>query len=293
MTKVGLRMLGSFRGEVAGEPANLGPARQRAVLAMLVGAGGRVVTTDGLIDGLWGGRPPATALASLQVYVSNLRRVLEPRRPPRAPASVLVSAVPGYRLCLDSRDVDAWRFRELAYAAFAEQDRTRAVAIADEALELWEGPAYAEFAHKHWAAPEAAQLEELRRATVEHRAEAALDLGWHAQIIPALEQHTRDHPFRENAARLLALACYRSGRQGDALAVIARTRRLLVHELGVDPGPGLRELESAILAQSRSLDLVSPQPLRLVATVPSRRRTPAHRLRRPWSRYAPCHRCPP
>lgn len=266
MTKVGLRRLGSFRGEVAGEPANLGPARQRAVLAMLVGAGGRVVTTDGLIDGLWGGRPPATALASLQAYVSNLRRVQEPRRPPRAPASVLVSAVPGYRLCLDSRDVDAWRFRELAYAAFA---------------------------HKHWAAPEAAQLEELRRATVEYRAEAALDLGWHAQIIPALEQHTRDHPFRENAARLLALACYRSGRQSDALAVIARTRRLLVHELGVDPGPGLRELESAILAQSRSLDLVSPQPLQLVATVPSRRRTPAHRLRRPWSRYAPCHRCPP
>jgi len=244
---------------VSGAPADLGPARQRAVIARLVCAEGQVVSTDRFIEDLWRGQPPPKALAALQVYVSNLRRTLEPDRPPRAPATVLVSAAPGYRLDLAPEAVDAWRFRALVEGAFTESDPARAVAVLDEALGLWAGPAYAEFAGEEWAAPEAAHLEELRLAAVERRAEAALELGRHAEIVPALERHVGDHPLRENATRLLALAYYRSGRQGDALAALRAVRSALADELGVDPGPALRAIEADILAQSPALQL-APRP---------------------------------
>ncbi|MGW0071073.1 AfsR/SARP family transcriptional regulator, partial [Streptosporangium sandarakinum] len=229
-----LRVLGPLQAEINGRRADLGPFRQRAVVARLVAAGGHVVSTDRFIDDLWRGQPPPRALAALQVYVSNLRRALEPDRPPRAPATVLVSAAPGYRLRLEPERVDAWLLPgliESAAAALAEDDGDRALDLADRALGLWQGPAYAEFADERWAEPEAARLEELRLVAVEHRAEALLALGREAGI--ELERHVRAHPLRENAVRLLALAHYRAGRQADALAALRRARATLADELGV------------------------------------------------------------
>ncbi|MEU9833507.1 BTAD domain-containing putative transcriptional regulator [Streptosporangium sp. NPDC048047] len=249
-----LRVLGPLQAEINGGPADLGPFRQRAVVARLVAAGGHVVSTDRFIDDLWRGHPPPRALAALQVYVSNLRRVLEPDRPPRAPATVLVSAAPGYRLRLEPEGVDAWLLPGLidaAAAALTEDDGDRALDLADRALGLWQGPAYAEFADERWAEPEAARLEELRLVAVEHRAEALLALGREAGV--ELERHVRAHPLRENAVRLLALAHYRAGRQADALAALRRARATLADELGVDPGPALRAMEADILRHADSL----------------------------------------
>ncbi|MGV9772230.1 BTAD domain-containing putative transcriptional regulator [Streptosporangium sp. NPDC003464] len=254
-----LRVLGPLQAEINGRAVDLGTSRQRAVVARLVAAGGHVVSTDRFIDDLWRGQPPPKALAALQVYVSNLRRALEPDRPPRTPATVLVSAAPGYRLRLEPGKVDAWVFPGLvdsATAALASGDGTRALDLADRALALWQGPAYAEFADDEWAEPETARLEELRLVAVECRAEARLVLGRNAEI--ELEQHVRAHPLRENAVRLLALAYYRAGRQADALAAIRKARETLAGELGVDPGPALRGLEADILAHAGSLRREAP-----------------------------------
>lgn len=214
---VRLRILGRIAAEVDGRRADLGTSLQRAVLARLVCAHGHVVSTDRFVDDLWKGQPPPRALGALQVYVSNLRRVLEPGRPPRAAARVLVTAPPGYRLALEPDDVDAWRFPRLVEAAsglLAEGAPARALDLVNEALALWTGPAYAEFGDEEWAAPEVSHLDELRVVAAEYRAEAALALGRHAEIVPELERHLTEHPLRENAVRLLALAYYRGGRQG-------------------------------------------------------------------------------
>ncbi|MBD3147642.1 AAA family ATPase [Microbispora camponoti] len=254
---VKVRVLGRIAAEVDGRPADLGTSLQRAVLARLVCAQGHVVSTDRFVDDLWRGQPPPRALGALQVYVSNLRRALEPGRAPRAAARVLVSAPPGYRLALEPGDVDAWRLPRLVESAaglLTEGRHAQALEVVDEALALWTGPAYAEFGEEEWALPEVVHLDELRAVAVEHRAEAGLALGRHAEVVPELERHLTAHPLRENAVRLLALAYYRSGRQGEALAVLRRTRGLLADQLGVDPGPALRALEADILAQAESLD---------------------------------------
>ncbi|MCO8277104.1 AAA family ATPase, partial [Actinoplanes sp. TRM 88003] len=248
-----LSVLGPLRATVRGVTADLGGPRQRAVLARLAVAAGEVVSADRLVDDLWGDTLPAKALATLQVHISHLRRALEPGRAPRTPATVLVSAPPGYALRLPPEAVDAWHFdalvRTAATAAPAEQLR-----LLTEALDCWQGDAYAEMAAEPWAGPEVARLTELRLLAVESRAEAQLALGRSAVVVAELERHRHDNPGREAAVRLLALALYRCGRQGDALAVLRRTRDHLADELGVDPGPVLRALESAILAQAPALD---------------------------------------
>ncbi|MEW9554674.1 BTAD domain-containing putative transcriptional regulator [Nonomuraea sp. NPDC050783] len=252
-----LRVLGPLQADLRGRSVDLGPARQRAVLARLAAAGGQVVSTDRFIDDLWRGQPPPKALAALQVYVSNLRRALEPDRPPRAPARVVVSAPPGYRLRLPDDAVDAWRLPGLIEEAGAALRRGAgqvAYGLLEQALGLWTGTAYGEFADEEWAAPEAERLAGLRLLAVEHRAEAALLLGRHAQVVPELRGHVERHPLRESGVRLLALACYRAGAQAEALAVLRRARERLAEELGVDPGPELRALEQDILHQSDTLN---------------------------------------
>lgn len=231
-----------------GDRIDLRGPRHREVLARLIAARGRVVPVGRLAEDLWI-EPPANAVGALRTFVGELRAALEPGRAPRTPARVLVTDGPGY--ALRAERVDAWRFEDAVAAALpADAALTRL----DEALSWWRGPAYADFAGAHWAAVERSRLAELRLHAVERRAEARLALGLAAEAVPELDAHVAEHPWREEGWRLLALALYRSGRQGDALAVLRRARAQLVEQLGLDPGPALRSLETDILNHADHLD---------------------------------------
>ncbi|WEV29760.1 BTAD domain-containing putative transcriptional regulator [Streptomyces sp. 71268] len=236
-----------------GEPIALKGPRHRAVLARLIVARRRVVPVGHLVDDLWE-EPPAGAVSAVRTFVAALRRALEPERPPRAPARLLVTEGPGYALRAEPDAVDAWRF-ERAVTAATTLPPADALVRLDEALGWWRGPGYADFAEAPWARAERARLAELRLHAVERRAGARLALGLAAEAVPDLDAHVTEHPWREDAWRLLALALYRTGRQGDALAVLRRARALLVEQLGVDPGPGLRQLEADVLDQAAHLDV--------------------------------------
>jgi DNA-binding SARP family transcriptional activator len=244
-----IRVLGPLEAEVDGRPVDLGGPRQRAVLALLLAARGDVVPVDRLIDDLWRGEPPRKASASLQAYVSNLRRLLEPRREPRTPAKILVSAPPGYALRLDPVEVDAWHFEAALAESTRDADPQTARADLAAALREWRGPAFAEVADEPWAQAEAARLAELRVVARERLIEATIRAGASADAVPAAQVLTREHPLREEPWRLLALALYAAGRQADALAALREARRILADELGLDPGAALTELEGAILGQ--------------------------------------------
>ncbi len=218
--------------------------RHRAVLARLIVARGRVVPVDSLVADLWT-VPPDGATSAVRTFVAALRRALEPDRPARTPAELLVTVGPGY--ALRATNVDAWRFEQAL-------EKNSTLNELDEALSLWRGPAYAEFADAPWAHGERSRLSELRLTAIERQAEARLALGLAADAVPALDAHVTEHPWREEAWRLLALALYRSGRQGDALAVLRNARTLLVEQLGVDPSPALQRLETDILNQADHLD---------------------------------------
>lgn len=224
-----------------GHPVDLKGPRHRAVLARLIVARGRVVPATRLVDDLWID-PPDGALSAVRTFVASLRRALEPDRAPRAPARLLVTEGPGYALRTDA--VDAWRFEKAVGGTLPELQ---------QALALWRGPAYADFADEDWAQAERARLTELRLRAVERQAELQLALGLAAEAVPDLDAHVTEHPWREDAWRLLALALYRTGRQGDALAVLRRARSMLVDQLGVDPGTALSRLETDILNQAEHL----------------------------------------
>jgi DNA-binding SARP family transcriptional activator len=231
-----------------GTPIDVKGPKHRAVLARLVIARGRVVPVGRLVDDLWD-VPPQGAVSAVRTFVAALRRALEPHRPPREPARLLLTVGPGYALRPAPDAVDAWRFEETIAAASAAPPHD-AFEHLDRALSWWRGPAYADFPDEPWARAERSRLEELRLTAIERRAEAQLALGRAADVVPDLDAHVAEHPWREEAWRLLALALYRTGRQGDALAVLRRARSLLLEQLGVDPGPRLRRLETDILRQA-------------------------------------------
>ncbi|MFJ9377981.1 BTAD domain-containing putative transcriptional regulator [Streptomyces sp. NPDC101455] len=242
----------------AGDTIALKGPRHRAVLARLLVARRRVVPVGRLVDDLWADRadqaePPADPVGAVRTFVAALRRALEPERPPRTPARLLVTEGPGYALRAEPETVDAWRFERTVTAA-ATLPAPQALNRLDEALSWWRGPAYADFADEAWAHAERSRLTELRLHAVERRAETQLTLGQAAEAIPDLDAHVTEHPWREDAWRLLTLALYRTGRQGDALAVLRRARTLLVEQLGADPGPTLRRLEADILEHAAHLD---------------------------------------
>ncbi|GAB3859836.1 BTAD domain-containing putative transcriptional regulator [Dactylosporangium cerinum] len=250
-------VLGPVEAATSAGPVPLQGARQRAVLARLVVARGRVVPVGVLVDDLWPEHPPRGAVAAIRTFVADLRRAIEPDRAARRPATVLVTEPPGY--ALRAADVDAWRFEATVDAArdLAPADAVRRL---DEALRWWRGPAYAEFEASPWARAEIDRLDELRALAVERHAAALLALDRPADAAAELQAHTTAHPLREDAWQSLALALYRSGRQGDALAALRRARTVLADELGIDPGPGLRALETGILTQSPSLAGAAPVP---------------------------------
>lgn len=261
---VSITMSGTVRVEVDGVVADIKSRRERAVLARLVAADGHVVSTDRLIDDLWNGEPPPKALAGLQVHVSNLRRILEPGRAPRTPARILVSEAPGYALRLPRDAVDLWRFDDLVTTP--ADDPAARYANSDAALALWRGEPFGAHATDEWARAETVRLGEVHLTAVEQRAAAALDLGRPTEVVAALTGLTDSHPTREEIFRLLALAQYRLGRQADALATLRTVRDYLSDALGVDPGPALRDLETAILQHDRALD-AARQPT--AASVPT------------------------
>src|SRR6516164_8327509 len=250
-------VLGSFRVDRDGRDLDPGPRMQRALLAILVVEAGHVVPVDRLLDLLWRDEPPAAAIASVQAYVSQLRRVLEPGRPARAPAQMLVTQDPGYVLRIGDDQVDALRFQALAKKAHNDLAGGRAAAAAaglEEALALWRGEPLAEFAGEPWAVPVVARLTEAHDLAVEDRIDAWLALGRHAEATAELEAMVQARPLRERRWGQLIVATYRCGRQADALRAYQRCRTVLAGELGLEPGAELRRLEAAVLAQDPSLD---------------------------------------
>ncbi len=244
---VGLGVLGPVAAwDQAGTPIALKGPRHRAVLARLIVARGRVVPVGHLVDDLWVAPPPG-AISAVRTFVAALRRALEPDRAPRTPPALLITSGPGYALRLEPAAVDAWRFEDLL------AEPAPAAARLSEALGWWRGPAYADFAEEPWARSDRGRLGELRLRAVERLGEARLAEGRAAEAIPDLDAHVTEHPWREDAWRLLALALYRSGRQGEALEVLCRARDTLVAQLGLDPGPALRILETDILRQADHL----------------------------------------
>ncbi|WP_238420692.1 BTAD domain-containing putative transcriptional regulator [Gordonia sp. 'Campus'] len=205
--------------------------------------------------------------------MSNLRRVIEPSRPPRAPATILVSEQPGYALHLPADSVDAWEF-EAVVVGDGDKDAVTAARLErlDAALGSWRGEPYGAHSAESWAQPEVARLSDLRRSAIEQWAPLAVDHGRAAQAVQVLSAECDDQPAREEFFRLLALAQYRLGRQADALSTLRRLRSYLADELGVDPAPAIQQLERDILQQSPALDAAVSSP------VPTpRRSTPIER----------------
>ncbi|KAA9373367.1 AfsR/SARP family transcriptional regulator [Microbispora cellulosiformans] len=260
-------VLGTLRAEVEGRPAHLGGPRQRAVLAMLLIARGRNVSAERILADVWeDSRPPS--MTTLHGYVADLRRALEPERASGAPARLLVREGAGYALRAAPAMVDAERFTDLAARgrrALEDGEPDHAADLLGQALALWRGPAYAEVAEAAFAVPDATRLEELRAAVREDRLAAVVAAGRHVAAVGELEALVSEQPLRERGWELLALALYRSGRQAEALAALRRVRRRLADELGVEPGPGLRDLEAAVLAQDPRL---LPPPARPGSALP-------------------------
>ncbi len=248
-----LRVLGPLEVTDGTAPLALGGRKPRALLARLALEANRTVAVQRLVDDLWGDDVPDSAPKMVQIYVSQLRKVL--------PAGVLCTRAPGYAIEVAPEAVDATRFavlRDEGRAALAAGDPQTASERLREALALWRGPALAEFSEP-FAGAEAAHLEELRLVCLEERIEADIACGRHADVVGELEALVARHPLRESLHRHLTLALYRAGRQADALAAYERFRRRLDDELGIEPSPPLKALQLSILKQDSSLEIEPPR----------------------------------
>ena len=256
LARMDFRILGPLEVADNGREPVIPPGKQRALLGILLLHANEVVSSDRLIEELWGGEAPASAAKSLQVHISRLRRALTGEHGNSAD-NVVVTLGGGYLIRVAPGALDCERFEALVEQGAQELvdgAPARALTSLEEALALWRGPPLADFAYESFAQPEIARLDELRLAALELRIEAELALGRTAQAIPKLESLVGQHPFRERLRGLLMLALYRSGRQADALEAYQQARGALVDELGIEPGEPLRELERAILAQDPAID---------------------------------------
>ena len=242
-------VLGAVRAIRAGRELDTGPAKQRAVLAVLLLNSGHPVSTDRIVDALWGEEPPRTAATSLQNFVSQLRKLLC--------SDVVVTKPPGYQLRIEPEQLDLERFTRLVEESRAEPPAGRAAKLR-RALALWRGPPLADLGFEAFAQQEIGRLEELRLAALEDRVEAELEAGRHSDLVGELEAFADEHPLRERLRSHLMLALYRSGRQAEALQIYHDTRRVLVDELGIEPSPTLQQLHGAILRQDPRLEEGQP-----------------------------------
>jgi YVTN family beta-propeller protein len=235
---VDLRLLGPLEVSFDAGPIELGPRKQRAVLAMLALEAGRTVSADRIAEGLWGDELPPSGGKMVQLYVSHLRRLFV------GDSLRIVTRGRGYELQLSDGEVDA----VLAERLLGES-RPR------EALALWRGEPLADLADEPFAAAEIRRLEELRLRACEQAIDADLGVGRHAQVIGELDALVAANPLRERLHAQRMLALYRSGRQSEALEAYRAARTALVDEVGVEPGAELRQLQDSILAQDLTLDL--------------------------------------
>lgn len=280
-------VLGPIEVRLAGGPVDLGTPKQRALVAALALSRGWPVSVDAIVDLLWEDSAPPGVTATLQAYVSQLRRVIEPDRERRAPATVLVTVAPGYALRVPDESVDVHRFEQAVSSAHRRLqpvgwgrspldagELAAELSALDEALGLWRGTPYAELGDADAAVAERARLEELRLIALEDRAVAGLALGQHATVAAEMEALTAAHPLRERLWALHALALARSGRQADALEVLRKVREVLDEELGLEPSAELRDLQTAVLRQDPELDWVAPDAGSTPAPAPVPAATP-------------------
>ncbi|MDX1888659.1 BTAD domain-containing putative transcriptional regulator [Mycolicibacterium sp. 050158] len=263
------RLLGPLQ-VVHAAPANdtevlvdVGPRKQRAVLAVLLLARGSVVSVDRLIDAVWGDDVPASATASLQAYVSNLRRALRGGGTGSQVATPIVRQSPGYYLAVGPDDVDLTVFGAFLGRAAAAIEASRwegALAETDTALALWRGPFLEDLGDEPWVAPEAALAEQLRRDCLDYRISALLALGRIPAALSAATQLSAADPLSDRGCWLHVLSLYRAGRTSDALAAFTRHARMLDDEMGLQPGAELRDLQTAILRQAPELAAWPRQP---------------------------------
>ena len=259
----------------------MGGDRQRVLLAVLLLHANEVVSADVLIDGLWGERPPPSALNALHVKVSRLRRTLAVNGGSQSDA-VLATRGRGYLLRVEPGELDVDRFRgllEQGREQLAAGDPGEAASTLRSALAICRGPPLADFSYEPFAQSAIAELEELRLAALEERVEADLALGAHGELIGELTAAVGRDPLRERLRAQLMLALYRCGRQAEALDTYQEFRRKLSEELGLDPGPRLQQLELAILSRDFSLDLPPSATPTDGASVTPPSRTPRDRRR--------------
>lgn len=252
-------------------PLRVPGAMERALLGRLLVRPGSVVTVDSLVEDLWAGLPPRTSRKSLQVHVVRLRSTLEPDRPKGSPGRYVVRRGDGYALAAGPEDVDASMATALAAsgrAALSADDPARALALLRRAESLWRGVPFLDWQDAGWSRAARESLTSLRRTVLEARLDAELALGNHQGVVDELEGLVASDPLAEGWAARLMVTLYRSDRQVDALAVGRRARTLLVEELGLEAGLGLRHVEEAILLQSPELDPPA-QGTRLPTTSPT------------------------
>jgi DNA-binding SARP family transcriptional activator len=245
------RILGPLEVTAAGVPVAISGRNQRSLLTLLLLRAGETVSSERLVNEIWGEQPPRTAGTSLQNAVSQLRKVLGP--------DVLVTKSPGYRLAIEPDQLDLGRFERLLREARAAQGPERA-RLLGEAVALWHGPALADSELETFALGEAQRLEELRLVATEEWLDVQLELDRHREVVADVEALVREHPLRERPRAQLMLALYRSGRQADALKAYHEGRRILVDELGIEPGRALQQLYAQILRQERILESASAAP---------------------------------
>jgi DNA-binding SARP family transcriptional activator len=241
-----------------GRSLALGGERQRALLALLVLNGSEVVSTDRIVDSLWEDEPPETANNIIQVYVSRLRKTLEPDLAKGQKPAIFLTRRPGYLLRVLEGELDAAVFSRTAADGRLALERGNPGLAATQlraGLDLWKGEAIADFAYESFAAPTVARLTEERIAATEDLVDARLALAEHDQLVPELEALVDRYSYRERLHAQLMLALYRSGRQGDALRAYRTAAESLLDELGIDPGPDLQRLEGQILNQDPSLQV--------------------------------------
>jgi DNA-binding SARP family transcriptional activator len=246
-------ILGPLEVRSEGKDVPLPGRKQRALLALFLLHANELLTSDQLIEALWRERPPNSGANALQARISQLRKALG------AAGAAIETRPSGYLLRLEPGQLDLDRFERLLADAQGGAADVTATKLR-EALDLWRGQPLAEFAYEDFAQAALGRLEELRMAALERRIDADLDLGRHSEVVGELEQVIEGNPLRERPRAQLMLALYRCDRQAEALDAFQKTRHLLVEELGIEPGPALRELETLILNHDPRLQLAGAKP---------------------------------